>query len=693
VPQDNGGDLAREQQILEAWLRWAPDEREARRARADRARERALHSRDEAVWQHAEILEQQYGQITDMLATGEPYFARIVGELQDAGGERFQVDVRVHKHARAEAFMVGREEMLAISHLAALADLVRNPQEQTVQLTLRDTDLLRWPELKGGGRLTVVNVRVEDVEVEDGSIRRVAPRYGAVFEDRVRRRLAGGARPALDVLADVLDRDQNRVIGDRDPRYRLTILDGPAGTGKTVVAAHRVAVLAPPSSPGLYLTPTATLRDYVGPALPRLGLDRRHTRVLSLADLAEVLWPGVPFDRGAVSLPTRTGAEWERLANRTRQALLQDDWAPARRAVAEGLARAAKTPLNPGSAVSVALGALRRWLADPLALPADAARASFDELRAAVPGWPAWPDGMRLTEPDPRRLWDAMQAESPSRGRVPLGPAALVVLAAALRRPWPGDPPRWVIVDEAQFFAPALYWALGRLVDPAAPLVLAGDLLQRGHDAGLAGWDDVAKALGWSRGAVRKIWLHHNYRVPARIHAVAERIRRKLEPDAPGSSSVPWHPVAGDLVFMTVSDTAEVWRRVGALVDEAIGQGVASVAVLVPEADRAEPVRRALASRHAVQRLGNDQPYGGGVAVGTAEEARGLEFDRVLVAGVPASAYPADRSGGERLYAAMTRARRAVVFLTSADEEVSTWWDLLNGPDPSPSSLSATSPA
>lgn len=683
MPPKQREDSAGEQRILDAWLDWAPREREARRARADRARERALLSRDEVAWQHAEILEQRYGQITEMLETGEPYFARIVGELQDAAGQRFQVDVRVHKHARAEAFTVGGEEMLAISHLAALADLVRNPQEQTVELTVSDTDLLRWPELKGGGRLAVVSVRVEDVEVEAGRVRRVAPRYGAVFEDRVRRRLAGGARPALDVLADVLDRDQNRVISDRDPRYRLTILDGPAGTGKTVVAAHRVAVLAPPLSPGLYLTPTATLRDYVGPALPRLGLDRRRTRVLSLGDLADRLWPGVTFDRRNVRLPAWSGTKWERLATRARLALLEEDWAPVRQAVGEGLAQADNLWFPPGSGASVAQGALRRWLADPLSLPAETVRESFMHLQRTVPGWPAWPEGMRLVEPDPRRLWDTMQKDLESGQRLPLGPAALVVLAAALRRPWPGDPPRWVIVDEAQYFAPAVYWALGRLVDPAASFVLAGDLLQRGQDAGLASWDDVARALGWARGSVRKVWLRHNYRVPARIHAVAERIRREIDPDAPESSSVPWHPVAGDLTFLTVGGAEALLERVAAQIDEAVGQGIVSVAVLVPKADWALSVEKVLAGRHVVQRLGDDQPYRGGVAVGTAEEARGLEFDHVVVAGLPASAYPADRSGGERLYAAMTRARRAVVFLTWEDEDESPWLTLLRGSDPS----------
>jgi DNA helicase IV len=137
---------------------------------------------------------------------------------------------------------------------------------------------------------------VEDIEVEDGRVTRMAPRYGAIFEDRVRRRLGQAATPALDILADVLDREQNTIVADRDPNIQLLILDGPAGTGKTVVAAHRIAVAARPESPGLYLTPTVTLRDYVRPVLPRLGLDRSRADAWSLADLAILMWPDLPWD-------------------------------------------------------------------------------------------------------------------------------------------------------------------------------------------------------------------------------------------------------------------------------------------------------------------------------------------------------------------------------------------------------------
>lgn len=300
---------------MDAWAGWAAKELPTRRAAADRARQRALRANDEASWQHAEIVEQGYGQLAEMLEAGDAYFARIEGTMEDPGGEMFQVDVRVHKYGRSEAFPVNGQEMLDISHLATLADLVRNPAQQDLYVTVRDVDALRWPDLRGGGRIRVHQATVQDIELEGGRVTRMAPRYGAIFEDRVRRRLQLSAKPALDVLADVLDREQNLIINDRDPAKLLMILDGPAGTGKTVVAAHRVAVVVPPGSPGLYLTPTAMLRDYVKPALPRLGLERLRARALSLADLAATIWPELPWAKDLVEVPPEppgSAEQWEK---------------------------------------------------------------------------------------------------------------------------------------------------------------------------------------------------------------------------------------------------------------------------------------------------------------------------------------------------------------------------------------------
>lgn len=297
---DPSGDSLVEQNIFDAWIAWAQKELPDRRDRADRAYKRAVQARkDEVLWQHAEIMERGHQQLQDMWTRRDPYFARVRGQMQDGDGDVFDVDLRVHRYHRSEVFpLTPGTEMLDISHLAPLADLVRNPAQKDLAITVRDKDFYQWPEARNVSKVRVLTCVVEDIELEENRVVRMAPRYGVIFEDRVRRRLQQSAEPALDVLADVLDREQNAIINHRDSNLRLIILDGPAGTGKTVVAAHRIAVAASPDSPGIYLTPTPTLRDYVKPVLPRLGLERKRAQALSLVDLAALMWPDFPWADG-----------------------------------------------------------------------------------------------------------------------------------------------------------------------------------------------------------------------------------------------------------------------------------------------------------------------------------------------------------------------------------------------------------
>lgn len=319
-----------EQKVLDAWLSWAESELPDRRLSADLAYKRALRSSDEAAWLHAEIVERGYVQLTDMLSRQDPYFSRIRGQMEDADGEVFDVDLRVHRYHRSEAFpLADGQEMLDISHLAPLADLVRNPSQQELQLTVNDKAFYQWPDARNIAHIRVMHCTVEDIELENNRVVRVAPRYGAIFEDRVRRRLQQSALPALDVLADVLDREQNAIINNRNPKQRLLILDGPAGTGKTVVAAHRIAVAASPDSPGIYLTPTTTLREYIQPVLPRLGLERNRARAWSLVDLAISLWTDFPWGDDLSSIvPDGPGDAdtWTRAFETTRSKHPRADW-------------------------------------------------------------------------------------------------------------------------------------------------------------------------------------------------------------------------------------------------------------------------------------------------------------------------------------------------------------------------------
>lgn len=343
-----GSDLAREQGILGRWAEWVERELPNRRAAADRAYKRALQVGDEAAWQHAEIMERSHAQLGEMIDHQDPYFARIQGRMRDVDGQLFSVDLRVHRYHRSETFPdADGGELLDISHLAPLADLVRNPVQTELALTMTDREFLQMAGTNP--RIEVLDCTVEDVELDEGRVVRVAPRYGAIFEDRVRRRLAQSAVPALDVLADVLDREQNAIVGNRAPHLKLVILDGPAGTGKTVVAAHRIAVAVAPDSPGFYLTPTTTLRDYVRPVLPRLGLERSRAQAWSIADLAAMMWPDLPWDSDLSGmLPDNSGdpQAWLRSFEDARRSHGNSSWLGIYQMAAGALGQSVGAPLG-----------------------------------------------------------------------------------------------------------------------------------------------------------------------------------------------------------------------------------------------------------------------------------------------------------------------------------------------------------
>lgn len=442
---DDTHDLTHEQGVFDNWDSWSRQELPNRRQLADRAYKRALVAGDEAAWQHAEIMERSYGQLSDMITHQDPYFARIRGRMKDVDGELFTVDLRVHRYHRSESFPTqGHEEVLDISHLAPLGDLVRNPQQRELQITLSDREFLQWTG-STSPRIEVLESAVEDIELENGRVTRVAPRYGAIFEDRVRRRLKQSAMPALDVLADVLDEEQNAIVGNRAAHLRLFILDGPAGTGKTVVAAHRIAVAESPDSHGLYLTPTTTLRDYVKPVLPRLGLERARAQALSLVDLAAMMWPDLPWNEdlsGTVPDLPWSRDEWDhRLTQFARESPPLSMEALYRRS-SESLGRKPAARFGPPDAVPLLWLGAKLGRPHPVPMPqwiiVDEAQAipvlAYEALRQWLGNRISWVIAGDLMQQGTRHDWDGWKKIQTALG-LEAGQTALLWLSRSYRVP------------------------------------------------------------------------------------------------------------------------------------------------------------------------------------------------------------------------------------------------------------------
>jgi DNA helicase IV len=185
-----------------------------------------------------------------------------------------------------------------------------------------------------------------------------------------------------------------------------------------------------------------------------------------------------------------------------------------------------------------------------------------------------------------------------------------------------------VVVDEAQELS-AMDWRMLVRRCPTRSFTVVGDLAQRRADAGARHWSDVVGDAAPGRWTLRRLTV--DYRTPAEIVAVARDVLAEYLPGHPSpepvrsTGTVPWSRRVDDL------------ERA---VREAVEPGAGTTAVITP----------------------GPLPEIPGATVLTPAEAKGLEFDSVLVVEPDEIlAVPAD------LYVALTRATQRLGVLHTRD--------------------------
>ena len=210
-----------------------------------------------------------------------------------------------------------------------------------------------------------------------------------------------------------------------------------------------------------------------------------------------------------------------------------------------------------------------------------------------------------------------------------------------------------VIVDEAQELS-QMAWRMLMRRCPARSLTIVGDVAQTGDLAGLPSWHDALDPYLEGRWGLAPLTV--NYRTPAEIMAVAADVLAAIDPTLALPRSVresghePWQlESAPDELATTVAQAAV------RLADQA---GDGKLAVIVPQGLAAELGASVTAALPSTA-IGADPDLTSPVVVLTVKQAKGLEFDCVLIAD-PARMLAESPRGLNDLYVALTRATQQV---------------------------------
>lgn len=481
-----------------------------------------------------------------------------------------------------------------------------------------------------------------------------AHRIGAGDARRLGTDLAGFRRRAdkrLPELAGLLDPEQFALITRSAPGF--VVIRGSAGSGKTTVALHRIAYLAYDdpridSDRTLFVVFSHALEAYVSHVLPALGVARVQVKTFAdwAAEQRRRLFPELPR-----AVRENTPAEVHRL--KLHPALLHalEDFVremPGERTARQALDDWASVTCNAAllekACARHAPGELRR---DELERAASFCRARLEELDAWREGDPdATPE---LDPEDDALLLRAYQLR--------VGP--LPAKGGGLLRY------RHVAIDEVQDFSPVEVRVLIDCLDEQRSLTLAGDTQQHVmQGAGFTSWSDFFSHLGLEGTAIETLRVSYRSAEPivAFARAVLGELQEDTEPPLAARSGPPveWFELAesGACIAFLADALRTLMRE----------EPLASVAVLTPSPEVTELYHRGLQDcelPHLRRVEQGNFTFAPGVEVTEIAQAKGLEFDYVVLVEAGPEHFPATSVARRLLHVGATRAVHQL-WITSA---------------------------
>jgi DNA helicase IV len=484
--------------------------------------------------------------------------------------------------------------------------------------------------------------------------------------------LARGRSGRLRDIVATLQAAQYALV--RAPADRLLVIEGGPGTGKTAVALHRVSWLlyhhrdTVRSADVLVVGPHPTFMHYIGLVLPGLG----STDVV-MRDIGR-LAPQVT--RGRVE-----PAEVAAMKGQARMAGLLARALDARIGVPEPAERfmiGSRFYTLPGADVAAAIDAARsadlpytgrrevfrdrveRLVSDRAGIAsagrqpvADLVERLWPRLSAAAFLRDLFGSRRRLqaaaggdfTAPEiallHRRAADRLTEEVWSAEDLPLLDEADDLIDGAVHRY------AHIVVDEAQDLSPMQLRSVARR-SVAGALTIVGDIAQSTGPWARDTWDEIVEHLPAASG-VEMVPLRYGYRVPRQVYEMAGRL---LPVAAPAVAPV---EVIRDGPQPPTVHQVGVAGRAGRTATVAIGHAADGrfVGIVCPPRCRRE-TEAALAANGATWSSAERGELGAAINLVSPEEAKGLEFDAVVV--VEPEQIVADHARGHRmLYIALTR--------------------------------------
>ncbi len=527
--------------------------------------------------------------------------------------------------------------------------------------------------------------RLEEVLEEDFTDPSTAGRTGgAGLPDPLLAALGRSRGGEMRDIVATIAADQDRII--RAPVDRTVVVQGGPGTGKTAVGLHRAAFLLYEHRRRLeregvlVLGPNRVFLAYVSQVLPSLGevavtqttlpglvpawvVRGRETRGTAQLKgdprMAAVIAAAVESTLVPASGEVRAHTRWGgvRLTSKQLNELLdaakgsggtaRDRRSRFRRAVLTAVVR--ELVDRRGSVLDDATvaedlssdrslqGALTRMWPNqsaPSLLRRLYGRPGVAALRSSGLGAD---DADLLARPPARSIRDEAWTEAD----LPLLDEAEALLAAPPRRYG------HVVVDEAQDLSAMALRMVSRRSSDGRSLTVLGDLGQATAPGAIGDWSAALSALGAPVDA-QVDELHVGYRVPASIMDLANRLLAVTAPHLRPTRSA------------RVGGVPPEFRRTnGALADElalSAGMLVATyqTVAVIARADQLEDLVPQLRSKGIATDAPGRPPRPGFLAMLRPEDAKGLEFDAVVV--VEPGAIGAAPGGLGLLYIALTRA-------------------------------------